>query len=330
VKKTLLKTIYNLGGFAPFHWSNRDKVLILMYHRFSAEKNLHKVSGAEFTAHLEYLERHNRVLPLSEAIDFLEKGKTLPSNMVVITIDDGYADTYEIAFPILKKFSMPATLFAVTDFLDGKCWLWTDFMRYILTETKQSFCNIEFEKYDKIKTDLADEMQRLEVAARVNSLLKLLPNQEKETKIKEIAESLDVEIPVLPTKEFSPVTWQQAREMDAENLKIESHTVTHPILTNIEQTQLDFELRTSKNRLESILGRQVEQFCYPNGSLNEAIWQSVKNNDYKCAVTTNYGFNNRQANRFLLNRISAQSSILDFAQSVSGFEAMKQNLAKLS
>ncbi|MGI8640129.1 MAG: polysaccharide deacetylase family protein [Pyrinomonadaceae bacterium] len=328
MKKTLLKTIYNLGGFTPFHWSNRDKVLILMYHRFGTEKNPYKVSGAEFAAHLEYLGKHNRVLPLAETLDYLKNEKSLPPNTVVITIDDGYADTYEIAFPILKKFGFPATLFAVTDFLDGKCWLWTDFLRYVVTRTKQNFCSIEFENYDKIETDLAGKLQRLETAGRINSRLKLQPNEQKEAKIKEIAKSLGVEIPALPTKEFAPITWKQAREMDANNLKIESHTVTHPILTNVVQTQLDFELQTSKQRLESILDRKVEHFCYPNGSFNETVWQSVKNNNYKCAVTTNYGFNEKQANQFLLNRISAQSAIADFAQSVSGFEVMKQKYFK--
>ena len=328
MKKTLLKTIYNLGGFAPFHRLSRDNILILMYHRFSTEKNPHKTSAAEFAAHLEYLKKYNHVLSLAEIRQCLENDKSLPTNSVAITIDDGYADTYEIAFPTLKNFGFPATLFAVTDFLDEKCWLWTDFMRYVLTQTTENFCSIEFENYDKVESVLTDELQRLETAGRINLRLKLLPNEQKEAKIKQIAEALNVKIPMLPTKEFAPVSWQQAREMDAENLKIESHTVTHPILTNITQTQLDFELQTSKKRLESVLDRKVETFCYPNGTLNETVWKSVKNNDYKCAVTTNYGFNGKRENPFLLNRISAQNGIVDFAQSVSGFEAIKEKFRK--
>lgn len=299
-----------------------------MYHRFSREEHPHKTSAAEFTAHLEYLKKHNRVLSLSEMQECLENDKSLPPNSVVITIDDGYADTYDVAFPILKKIGFPATLFAVTDFLDGKCWLWTDFMRFVLTQTTENFCSIEFENYDKVETALSGELQRLETAGRINSRLKLLPNEQKEAKIKQIAETLNVEVPTLPTKEFAPVSWEQTQGMDAENLKIESHTVTHPILTNITQMQLDFELQTSKKRLESVLDRSVKTFCYPNGIFNETVWKSVKNNNYKCAVTTNYGFNAKQENPFLLKRISAQNGIVDFAQSVSGFEAIKEKLRK--
>ena len=326
MKKSLLKTIYKFGAFAPFHRANRDKILILTYHRFSCEKTQFSVSADEFAAHLEYLSKYNQIFSLKEILDCLQSGKAMPPNAAVITIDDGYSDAYEIAFPILKKFEMPATVYAVTDFLDAKCWLWTDLMRYVLLETKMERVKIEFENADCIEAVLDGEIKRIETASRINSRLKNLPNEQKGSKIKQFAADLKVSIPDLPGKKFAPVTWEQAREMDAQNVKIESHTVTHPILTNIEQSQLEFELRVSKQRLEHMLDRENEHFCYPNGSLNENVWQTVKNSGYKCAVTTEYGFNVKTENPFLLKRIDAQSAIENFAQSTSGFEAFRKNI----
>lgn len=326
MKKTLLKTFYNLGAFAPFRWANRDRLLILTYHRFGREKTAHKVSAGEFTDHLEYLNKNKRVLSLSEVIECLQSEKSLPQNSAVITIDDGYLDNYEIAFPLLKKFNMPATVYAVTDFLDKKCWIWTDLMRYVLLETGFNPGKIEFDDEDIIEADLADETRKLETASRLNSRLKKLPNEEKERKVKEISKKLAVEIPELPTKEFSSMSWEQAREMDACGIKIESHTVTHPILTNISAKDLNTELINSKKRLEDVLNRKVEHFCYPNGSLNENIRKAVENAGYKCAVTTNYGFNENNENRFLLNRIGAHGPIENFVQSASGFEAVRQKI----
>lgn len=325
MKKTILKTLYNFGAFTPFHRINRDEILILMYHRFSRETNPYKISGDEFAAHLEYLSKHNRVLSLSETINYLQNGKSLPPNTTVITIDDGYADAYEIAFPILKKFNFPATVYAVTGFLDGKRWLWTDLMRFVLLQTKFNSINIEF-KNEKINCALTSENRRLETASRINSRLKKMPDQEKETKIKEIAESLKVEIPEKPTSEYAPMSWEQAAKTDAENVRIESHTVTHPILTNVSQSRMDFELQNSKRRLEEVLNRKVENFCYPNGSLNKNARTAVENAGYKCAVTTEFGFNQKSANLFLLKRIDAPPGIAEFAQSVSGFELIKQKL----
>ncbi len=324
MKKALLKTFYNFGGFAPFHLLTRGKFLILTYHRFSRENDPLKISSEEFAAHLAYLKKYNRVLPLTKIIDALETGKTLPTNAAAITIDDGYADAFDIAFPLLKKFDLPATLFVVTDWIDEKCWLWTDLMRYILAETELTNLKIEFKDGEIFETVLSDKQQRLTTASRVNARLKKLPDEAKDAKIKEIAENLNVKIPALPTVDFAPVNWEQAREMDANNLSVESHTVTHPILTNIDQARLDFELQTSKKRLELILGRRIEHFCYPNGSLDARVRKSVENAGYKSAVTTAYGFNRKDANRFLLNRIDASSAIENFAQSACGFEAMRQ------
>ncbi len=324
MKKTLLKTFYNFGGFAPFHRANRAKILILMYHRFSLEKNPFKISSAEFAAHLEYLSKHHRVLSLTETIENLKNGTALPPNTTILTIDDGYADAFDIAFPLLKKFNLPATLFAVTDFVDGKCWIWTDLMRYILTVTTRDFLKIEFENGEKIEAELTNKNQRIEIAAAVNLRLKKMPDEEKDLKIKEIAANLSIEIPALPTAEFAPINWRQAREMDESVLKIESHTATHPILTNINQARLDFELQKSKEKLEKELNRKSEHFCYPNGACDEKIWQAVKNNDYQSAVTTDYGFNGTAENLFLLKRIDAPAAIENFAQSVSGFEALRR------
>ncbi len=324
MKKTLLKIIYNLSGFAPFHRANRGHLLVLMYHRFSREPHPSKTSSGEFAAHLEYLSKHNRVLSLSEAINCLKSELPLPPNSAVITIDDGYADAYDVAFPILKKFGMPATVYAVTDFLDGKCWLWTDLMRYILHETKAADLSVEFENGEKVEAKLNGGIDKLELAARVNRRLKLLPDERKDLKIKEIAETTNVKIPELPPREYAPVTWNQAREMDAGNVKIESHTVTHPILTNINQSRLDDELANSKRRLEEKLNRQIEHFCYPNGNLDANVRHSVEKAGYSSAVTTDYGFNGKEANRFELSRIDAAPPIEKFAQSASGFEAFRK------
>lgn len=318
--------MYNFGAFAPFRWANRENVLILTYHRFSRKKEASKISAEEFESHLEYLKKNHRVLPLAEAIEFLRNGKTLPPNTTVITIDDGYKDAYEIAFPLLKKFGFPATVYAITDFSDAKIWLWTDLMRYVLLKTKADSIKIEFDKADKVEADLTDEKQRLETATRTNSRLKKMPNERKDAKIKEIAKYLQVEIPAFPSANFAPVNWDEAREMDAENVRIESHTVTHPILTNILAKELDFEMQTSKKRLEEVLDRRIEHFCYPNGSFDKNVQKAAENAGYKSATTTNYGFNNRQTNKFLLNRIDAQSAIENFAQSASGFESLRQKV----
>ena len=170
---------------------NRRKVLILTYHRFSKSEHPYRISEKEFEAHLTYLAKHNNVLSLDEVVDAKRSGDELPPNTTVITIDDGYHDAYDVAFPLLEKFRIPATLYTITDFVDGKVWLWTDLMRYLLLESEAGFFSYEHPNGEKVESALEDYEQKTEVAGRVNAILKKLPEEEKTYRIKEIAESLE-------------------------------------------------------------------------------------------------------------------------------------------
>ena len=321
VKRNLLNAFYKVGGFRPFHLGVRDKLLILMYHRFSDSDHPSRVSVEQLRSHLQYLNKHASPMSLREGLESLEAGKVLPTNPVAITIDDGYRDAYEIALPVLNEFGYKATLFAVTDFIDRKCWIWTDLMRYVLGEA-------EVGSPRTIETDagmfrISDGNGSLD-AERINGQLKEIPNALKEKVIQQIAEGLKIEIPARPTSDFEALTWEQIIEMDSTNIEIESHSVTHPILTQVEETELDDQLVRSKLRLEEKLGREVDYFCYPNGNVNQSVKDAAARAGYKGAVTTEFGFNGKDFDPFLINRIYAPQQVQDFAQCVSGFESLKQ------
>jgi len=96
-------------------------VPILCYHRFgdSCESNL-CVSRETFAAQLEYLKQNDyHVISLAQLTEFLEYRAAIPAKSVVITIDDGYRSIYDIAYPLLKQYRYPATLFIYTDFIQA-------------------------------------------------------------------------------------------------------------------------------------------------------------------------------------------------------------------
>src|SRR5215212_9221159 len=124
------------GLLEPFRMANRDKALIVTYHRFSEKGDGTTTSVRAFRQQLDYLTSHYRVAPLAQIVERLRSDDDLPQGLAAITIDDGYRDAREIAFPILRQYRAPATLFVVTDFLDRKTWLWTDKLRYLMAETR--------------------------------------------------------------------------------------------------------------------------------------------------------------------------------------------------
>jgi peptidoglycan/xylan/chitin deacetylase (PgdA/CDA1 family) len=101
-------------------------VPILCYHRFGVKTSKLNVTPSAFEQQMEWLARNGyTVITFARLARFLEGKEALPAKSVVITIDDGYRSTYEIAYPILKKFGYPATVFLYTDFVgasDAMTW----------------------------------------------------------------------------------------------------------------------------------------------------------------------------------------------------------------
>jgi len=92
-------------------------VPILTYHRFGPNRSAMTVTGPGFEAQMDYLAQNGyRVIPLAQLARFLDGKEPLPRKTIAITIDDGYRATYQIAYPILKKYNFPATVYLYSDF----------------------------------------------------------------------------------------------------------------------------------------------------------------------------------------------------------------------
>ena len=325
MKRIALNLMRAAGLLNSFRLANRDKALIVTYHRFSEKGEGSTTSARVFRQQLAYLTSHYSLVPISKLIEYLESDNDLPPGLAAITIDDGYRDAYEIAFPILQQYRAPATLFVVTDFLDRKIWLWTDKLRFIVEQTRAT--RLEMTISDcPLQLQLSGRASRLEAATLIASHLKALPDEAKEETIKRIASSLRVEIPDLPTRDCDSITWEQARLMDGAGIEIGSHSVTHPILTNINDERLEAELRESRSRLEAKLDRKVELFCYPNGNYDARVKRAAEAAGYRSAVTIEAGLNRNRCDLLALRRVHTEQDFTRFLQSTSGFEQVKEKV----
>jgi peptidoglycan/xylan/chitin deacetylase (PgdA/CDA1 family) len=121
VRKALLITgLIIVLSFTGFYCYVRGKwaVPILMYHRIdgSGKDSSLRVSPENFKRQMEFLSRYNyNVISLSEFCRVKSAGQILPRNTVVITFDDGYADNYYSAWPVLKKYNFPAIIFVIVN-----------------------------------------------------------------------------------------------------------------------------------------------------------------------------------------------------------------------
>ena len=173
MKESVLNLLRITGAFAPFRWAHRGQALIITYHRFSEREGGARISARAFAEQAQYLAAHYTLVPLSQLADCLRR-REIPPGLAAITIDDGYRDAYEIAFPILRRHCAPATVFVVTEFVNGTTWLWTDKPRY-LTASLAAPQAFEIGIGDhKLRLELNGGASRAVAAGLINAALKPL------------------------------------------------------------------------------------------------------------------------------------------------------------
>jgi peptidoglycan/xylan/chitin deacetylase (PgdA/CDA1 family) len=342
IKQASLNLLRASGAFDLMRLAHRRHALILTYHRFSSGGNdarapeasgtpswaVDKTPAGLFSEQLEYLTRRYNVVPLSRLAESIACGERSPARLAAITIDDGYRDAYEIAYPLLRRFRAPATLFVPPDFIDRRAWIWTDKARFLTRRAVSQRTTIRVGGQE-LRLDLDNPSSRRVAAERVNATLKRLPDEIKEEAVERLARALGVALPERPPDEFGPIAWAEAREMQANGIEIGSHSLTHPILTRVGDERLRRELQESRSRIEEVLKRRIEQFCYPNGDHDERVRSEVARAGYRIAVTCLSGLNKRGDDPLRLRRIHAERDIAHFAQSASGFEELKHRARQL-
>jgi peptidoglycan/xylan/chitin deacetylase (PgdA/CDA1 family) len=256
---------------------------VLAYHKVSNDPHpfFEPVHPDIFDQQMSLMSRYYRVMPLMELVARNKIGD-LPDRAVAITFDDGYRDNYEHAFPILKKYRLPATIFVATGAIGTGEILWHD-------RIFDSF------RFATRKSDLSLQP--------VLSRAKQLYGEARLRLVEEIEEALRPRLE--ESSKNRMLSWQQIREMHAAGVDFGSHTVSHTILSRIPRHEMIKELRQSKQQLSEQLGAQVSSFAYPNGhsgDYNEEVQTVLKDAGYVCAVTSEFGFNNAYSNPFELRR----------------------------
>jgi hypothetical protein len=102
------------------------------------------------------------------------------------------------------------------------------------------------------------------------------------------------------------MTWDEVRELRNQGFEIGSHTVEHPILSQVSPARLEFEVRESKRRIEQETGAPCVAIAYPNGdpgSISQASMAAASNESYRLGFTAIEQFTAKPANAFAVNRL---------------------------
>lgn len=290
---------------------------MLVYHRFGPAGSATTPQG--FERQLRHLKEHFNAIHQNRLIDGLCGRDRLPSNSVVLTVDDGYADFYNVAFPLLRRYQIPCTFFVTTHFIGGRKWLWPDKITWMLAEREQ-FPDLEVTN-EVIPGGDRTDASRLWTQILVR--LQKIDSDQVDANLDDVARQLGLVIPDQPVAEFAPCSWDQLAEMEASGVvEIGGHTRNHPILSRLRPEKLPDEIDGCLEDINSNLGKRPRSFCYPNGKpadFNEVVRQAVVKSGFVSACTAFYD-DHHMKDRFTLRRFSASDDIRQFHKATTGLQ----------
>ncbi len=262
---SILTSRLALGLLSPI---TRRHASILMLHRFAdpATGNAgHDL--AQLRANLARLRRDGfRLVSLPDLVARLRAGEPPHPRTVVFTIDDGYADV-KVAEPVFAEFDCPATVFAITGFVDRACWCWWDRVEYMLSRTGRRSLEVELgEGAGRRRYEWAGPAERVAAIDDLTGRLKLIADSKKEQVMTEMAAALDAPPPPDAPREYAALSWDEIRAIARRGvMTFAPHTVSHPILTRVNDADSEYQIAESWRRVRAEVPDPVPVFCYPNG-----------------------------------------------------------------
>ncbi len=300
-KRAIMASGKYLGLYAFLRWYRRRYATILMFHGFTEQKvgglenSQHKHLHVEkFEKFLQMLVKSYCVIPLSKLVECLNCG-SLPAGSVALTFDDGFLSNYTIAFPLLRQYGVPATIFLATEFVDEKKPIWVDRIDYALACAGKEY----------------------EELVRTKKMLKSLPASELIPAVMEIENRLgyrleDANNPEVPLT-YHAMDWAHLIEMQSSGLiELGAHTHSHLILGHSEKSVAEHEIKKSKELIEREIGKECNLFCYPNGGpgdFSEETEAILKQLGFHCSLTTVGGFVEPGGSPFLLKRLGVTNDL---------------------
>ena len=290
-----------------------------MYHRIGdgnieLDQNVITTDRRNFEEQIKYLAKNYHIISFNELYSYCNEEEKIPENCILITFDDGYKDNYSVAYPILKKYNLKATIALTTGHIGSQELFWWDKIAYYINKTEVS--HISTKDLGKIS------LKNKEKAIRnIQEKLKNIDNHTKNKILNEIEKKSGLSKPEI---EDLFLSWEEIKEMSKNDITFAAHTVTHPIITRLSLSEAKKEIIDSKQEIEYRINEKVNVFVYPNGNqrdMSKEIDDFLKKTGFIFSLSTQYGANTLKPGLFRLRRVHIENDddMLMFKIKVEGF-----------
>jgi len=315
LKQLTLKGLKASRGFSIARKSRwrKERLLILGYHGVSLDDE-HQWDPAlylnpdYFRERLQLLKEWGCVvLPLAEALRRLA-ANDLPPMGVSLTFDDGTYDFYERAYPILKDFNFPVTLYLTTFYSLYNRPVFDSIIYYLLWKGRSATLHCkEFTGRDEV-INLSSASDRAKVGGEIEkfALRNRLTAEEKDELAEKLAGVLRVDYDALLSKRILHIMKPaEVNQLAADGVDIQLHTHRHR--TPRDYNLFRREIEDNRNTIRTVAGRCAQHFCYPSGDYHADFFPWLKELDVASATTCDPGLASRTSHQLLLPRLMDSS-----------------------
>lgn len=314
IQKVTSPLLYFSGAYQR-RWQQQAKkkpfTVVLAYHRVVEDQIFNTrrfdlecgVAASVFESQIRFMLKHFTPIQASQTLEF-----STDKIHFAITLDDGFEDNFKVAAPILKKLGVPATFYAVTEYIGTDRLFWWDQLAGMMRTTQVSQLDLRktglgddnLTESLPLKTDAERKLAYDLLCVKIRSgLHKKVPEH-----MSQLIEALEVQ-PQEYGREYALMDWKQLKELAQQGFEIGGHTATHCNVVDADQAMLEREITAPITSLESELGEAVLSFAYPYGHYdqnNNTTATILKKTHCRVAFTSEKSVVKPQSNPFELPR----------------------------
>lgn len=327
MKKWFLYVSKYLGLFRLTEVIYKRHLNILCYHGFSYSHehefrpNLF-VSKDTLETRLSWLNANGyRAVSLEEGEKLLAQN-ALPPKTIVITIDDGFKSTLDVAAPIFKRYAMPATVYVTSYHAQKQTPIFRMVILYYAWKagherTKEALFPLLGSDWTslmdgvKFAENELEEAQRVEIAEGVGDTLGIDYREIVDTGILSLMDETQIE------------------KILAFGIDVQLHTHRHVLPQS--EAGIDKEISDNRRYLEPIVGRELQHFCYPCGYWEEGQIEPLENLGVLTATTCEPGMNSATTHPLALKRFLDYEGFdqIEFEAEMRGYKELMRDIRNL-
>lgn len=297
-------------------YCNRRSLTVVTYH--SVVEHLPDALSArpgnmvelpQFRKQMELLSTLYSPVSVHQVVDWLHNSGPLPPYPVLVTFDDGFKNNLECAAPELLRVGIPAVFAITTGLIGTTSTIWPiELVERILFWPHARLPEVPGLPAQSLPLDAQG---RIQVADLVRRHCKGIPNEQRLAFLNELRHGEQPQNDNFVGEHCQFMNWNDVRRLCDLGFDIASHTVNHPILSRLSETDLRFELSASRERIEQETSRPCNVIAYPNGEeadVSFGVLEQARQTGYMVGFSQIPTINGRSQNPLCVGRFSGESA----------------------